>query len=228
MKPIGIFGGTFDPVHFGHLRVTIEILENFDLEELRLIPCSTPPIKNAAVASNEQRLEMLRLAIAGQKNVTIDNIEIHREGPSYTFDTLAAIREKLPDVQLYLFLGTDAFLSLNRWHRWHDILELAHIIVIHRPGWDIDSAELANNIDEDIKSILRTRLVHDKTALKKKEAGNIVFFPIRKLDISSSEIRDLIRNGKSPLHLLPQDVLDFIYARNLYSAQGASDQFRDE
>ncbi len=216
MKPIGIFGGTFDPVHFGHLRVIIEILENFDLEELRLIPCSTPPIKKAAVASNEQRLEMLRLAIAGHKNVSIDDIEIHREGPSYTVDTLVSIKEKQPDAPLYLFLGTDAFLSLKHWHRWHDILELAHIIVIHRPGWDIDSAETASDIDEEIKSILHTRLVHDKMALRKKETGNIILFPIRKLDISSSGIRDLIRNGKNPLHLLPQDVLDFIYARHLY------------
>ena len=104
MKPIGIFGGTFDPVHLGHLRVIIEILENYDLEELRLVPCNTPPIKRAAVASNEQRLEMLRLTIDEQKNVNIDDIEMHREGPSYTFDTLAAIKEKLPGVQLYLFL----------------------------------------------------------------------------------------------------------------------------
>jgi len=216
MKHIGIFGGTFDPVHSGHLRVVIEILENFSLDELRLIPCNTPPIKKAAIASNTQRLTMLRLAIDSQTNIIIDDFELHRDGPSYTFDTLAAIKEKFPDAQLYLFLGTDAFLGLHHWHRWREIFELTHIIVIHRPGWEIDSAEPASNINDEIKSTLRTRLTQEMSALKQKAAGNIMLFPIRKLHISSSEIRNLIHSGKNPEHLLPEKVLSFIYSEHLY------------
>ncbi|NOX42656.1 MAG: nicotinate-nucleotide adenylyltransferase [Gammaproteobacteria bacterium] len=216
MKPIGIFGGTFDPVHFGHLRVVLEVIENFELDELRIIPCGTPPIKEAPIATPNQRLDMLRLAVSNQQNVIIDDIETHRDGPSYTVDTLTAIKEKSPQTPLYLILGTDAFLGLNRWHRWRDILTLAHIIVIHRPGWKINSPDLDRNLNKELKLILDATLVSDKFALNQAQAGNIMFFPIRKLDISSSAIRNLIKNGKSPRYLLPQDVLNFISSEKLY------------
>lgn len=212
MKPIGIFGGTFDPVHFGHLRVILEILENFDLAELCVVPCKTPPIKDAAIASSKQRLEMLQLALEKQKNVSINDIEIKRDGPSYTFDTLSAFKNKSPDKQLLLVLGTDAFLSLNHWYKWQEILNLTHIIVIHRPGWNIDG----DQINKDIKSLLKNNLVNDKSALNDSDAGKILLFPIRKLDISSSGIRKIIADGKSPHYLLPQIIADYISKNNLY------------
>ncbi len=216
MKPIGIFGGTFDPVHSGHLRVIVEIIENFDLDKLRVIPCGTPPIKSAAIATPAQRINMLRLAVSNQQNVIIDDIETHRNGPSYTVDTLTEIKEKYPQSPLYLILGTDAFLGLNRWHRWHDILSLAHIIIIHRPGWNINAAESTTRPCEEIITMLNSNLVSDKLTLQQNPTGNIMLFPIRKLDISSSAIRKLIKSGKSPRYLLPQDVLNFITAEQLY------------
>lgn len=217
MKPIGIFGGTFDPVHSGHLRVIVEIIENFNLDKLRVIPCGTPPIKSAAIATPIQRINMLRLAVSNQQNVIIDDIETHRNGPSYTVDTLTEIKERYPRSPLYLILGTDAFLGLNRWHRWRDILSLAHIIIIHRPGWDINIAESTTRPCEEIKTILNSNLVSNKLTLQQNPTGNIMLFPIRKLDISSSAIRKLIKSEKSPRYLLPQDVLNFITAEQLYS-----------
>jgi len=216
-KPIGIFGGTFDPVHSGHLRVIVEIIENFGLGELRIIPCGTPPIKNASIATPAQRMDMLKIAVNNLQNIIIDDIETHRDGPSYTIDTLTAIKQRSPQSPLYLFLGTDAFLGLNRWQRWRDIIEIAHIVVIHRPGRNIDSSEFATSPNDEIKLLLESNLVSDVSTLKQNPAGNILLFPITKLDISSSAIRDLIKSGKSPRFLLPQDVLDFINAENLYS-----------
>ncbi len=216
MKPIGIFGGTFDPVHCGHLRVIVEMIENFDLGELRIIPCGTPPTKSAAIATSAQRMEMLRLATNNQQNIILDNIETHRDGPSYTVDTLTAIKERYLQSPLYLILGTDAFLGLNRWHRWRDILSLAHIIIIHRPGWNINSSKLTTIPCDEIKTVLNSNLVSDKLGLAQNSTGNIMLFPIRKLDISSSAIRELIKSGKSPRYLLPQDVLNFIIAERLY------------
>jgi len=222
MKPIGIFGGTFDPVHFGHLRVVLEIVEQFDLQELRLIPCGTPPIKETATATATQRLEMLRLALGKTSGktintITVDDIETQRDGRSYTVNTLTEIKEKTPGTPIYLILGADAFSGLDHWHQWRDIFTLAHIIIIHRPGWDINAAESVKNMSSELKSTLDSRLINDKSALHPAQAGNIIMFPIRKLDISSSSIRELIKTGKSPQYLLPQDVLRYIESKKLYS-----------
>jgi len=133
--PMGIFGGTFDPIHYGHLRTAYELLATLRLPEMRFMPAGDPPHRNSTVASNELRLEMVRAATAGQPGFTVDDREMRREGPSYTVETLAELRAEAPQRPLCLVVGMDAFLGLPKWHRWRDLLSLAHLVVAHRPGW---------------------------------------------------------------------------------------------
>ena len=150
MNATGIFGGTFDPVHFGHLRTAIEIIEHFKLSELRLLPCATPPLKQAAQANSQQRVQMLELALKGLHNIKIDTTEIDRKGASYTIDTLITIRETVKEAPVILFLGSDILPTLNHWHRWEELLDLAHLVFIHRPGWAINSIDADNKLPEEI------------------------------------------------------------------------------
>lgn len=156
---IGLLGGTFDPIHFGHLRPALELYETLDLEQLRIIPCGTPPHRDPPCANGEQRLAMLRLALAGQPGLVIDPRELQRPGPSYMVDTLISLREELGDVPLALIIGMDAFHGLERWHRWRELVDLCHLIVIHRPGWQEPAeGELAN--------LLTTRQTGDVAELR--------------------------------------------------------------
>ena len=132
---IGILGGTFDPVHFGHLRLAVEMYQDLGLQEVRLVPCRIPPHRNAPQASPEQRLAMLRLAIEHELGLRVDQRELQRDGPSYMVDTLQSLRDELgPDTPLSLILGMDAFDDIDTWHRWEELIQLAHFIVIQRPG----------------------------------------------------------------------------------------------
>jgi nicotinate-nucleotide adenylyltransferase len=135
MNPIGIFGGTFDPIHFGHLRTAFELLEALRLSEMRFMPAGNPPHREATFASPEQRLAMVQAATQGQPGFTVDDREIRREGRSYSVDTMRTLRADFPDRSLCLVIGMDAFLGLPKWHQWRELLELAHLVVAHRPGW---------------------------------------------------------------------------------------------
>ena len=134
-RPIGIFGGTFDPIHLGHLRTGFELLQSLQLSELRWIPVGNPGHREPPLAAAALRLEMVRVAIAGQPGFVLDEREVHRSGVSYTVDTLEELRAEHPARPLCLVLGMDAFLGLTAWRRWSDILTLAHLVVAHRPGW---------------------------------------------------------------------------------------------
>ncbi len=133
---IGIFGGTFDPVHFGHLRPALEVQQALGLDEVRFIPAGQPPHRDMPHATAPQRLSMLQTAIEDQPGFAADEREIQREGPSYMVDTLALLREELGQIPLCLILGYDAFLGLPAWHQWHRLIELAHLVITHRPGWN--------------------------------------------------------------------------------------------
>jgi nicotinate-nucleotide adenylyltransferase len=135
MNPIGIFGGTFDPIHFGHLRTAFELLQALRLSEMRFMPAGNPPHREATFASPEQRLAMVQAATQGQPGFTVDDREIRREGLSYSVDTMRTLRADFPDRSLCLVIGMDAFLGLPKWHQWRELLELAHLVVAHRPGW---------------------------------------------------------------------------------------------
>lgn len=206
---IGIFGGTFDPVHYGHLRPALEIVQQLDLEELRLIPCRQPPHRDMPVASADMRLQMLEAAVHGVEGLVIDPRELHRAGSSWMVDTLESIHGDTGDKTLCLLLGVDTFAGLDTWHQWQRIFELAHIVVMQRPGNEIPfSVALANELDK--------RSVNDITSLMDNESGNIFFCSVMQLDISASLIRKLVAEGSSARYLLPDKVLDIIENERVY------------
>ena len=140
MRPMGIFGGTFDPIHYGHLRSAFELLQALDLGEIRFIPSAQPPHRDSTSAAPELRLRMVEVAVEGQAGFTVDDLEFRRDGPSYSVDTLEALRAEHAETSLCLIVGMDAYLGLTSWHRWDEILDLAHIVVAHRPGWKMPAA----------------------------------------------------------------------------------------
>ena len=204
---IGVLGGTFDPVHFGHLRPAWELQERLSLERLLMIPCARPAHRHPPVASVEQRLSMLRLALAEQHSLQLDEREIRRPGPSYMVDTLAELRAEYgPDHAISLIVGMDAFAGIKRWHDWQALLGLAHLVVTHRPGTD----------RVDPPSIWENTQVDSPQQLLESPAGHILFVSVTQLDISASQIRRLLQNEHSPRFLLPDSVLSYIEQQRLY------------
>lgn len=200
MKPLAILGGTFDPVHIGHLCVAWEASELLDAE-VRLVPARVPPHRPPPVASVEQRVAMLRAALAGQKRLGLDLRELEREGPSYTVDTLAALRAERGTRPLVLLVGADAFAGLTGWHCWQDLLDLAHIGVLSRPGdqpaWP-----------EALHAMVDGRRVETADALHARPAGCVMLLDVTPLAISASRIRDLLADGRLPRYLLPDGLFD--------------------
>ena len=208
-KKIGIFGGTFDPVHIGHLRLALELKQQLKLDEMRLVPSHKPPHRDAPRASSEQRAEMLAIAVRDCPDLVVDNRELVRDKPSYTYDTLCELRAELgQEISLVLCMGADAFAGISSWHRWQELLHLAHIVVIARPGWDLpESGPVRDLLDQ------RKR---DVGSLDIDSAGAIVLVSPRLLSVSATEIRQLIRARESAQFLVPDNVWKYICARNLY------------
>lgn len=210
MRPMGVFGGTFDPIHYGHLRTAFEMLQALQFELVRFVPCGDPPHRGTTFASASERLRMVELALRGQQGFTVDDREIRREGPSYSIDTLLSLREEFPDRPLGLIIGMDAFLGLTGWHRWQDILDIAHIIVAHRPGWkapDIGPlgeliAEFGTHRADDLHAALN---------------GRVHIHAVTQLEISSTEIRELVAAGRDPRFLMPDGVRDEIQSSGCYA-----------
>lgn len=214
MNPIGIFGGTFDPIHFGHLRLAEEMAEALCLASVRFIPAGTPPHRTRPRTDAHLRLEMVRLAIAGNPHFVLDDREVGLPRLSYTVETLISLRAEVgPDQPLCLLLGADAFLGLTSWYRWQDLFTLAHIAVAHRPGFPQSTWKDA--MPEALRAELERRMAHaqDMTSCA---VGLIVTRPITALDISATHIRDTLRAARSPRYLLPNAVLDYIQSNHLY------------
>ena len=210
MSPIGIFGGTFDPIHYGHLRSAFEMLQVLRLSEVRFFPSGDPPHRGSTYATAQLRLEMVRAATAGQPEFVVDDREMRRAGPSYTIDTLISLRKEHPDASLGLIVGMDAFLGLTSWHRWDELLNLAHIVVAHRPGWRApDIGALGDIIDRHGTHHIDD--LHDKTH------GQIHIHAVTQLEISSTEIRDLVAAGRDPRFLMPDVVRDIIVDNHCYN-----------
>ena len=208
--PIGILGGTFDPIHYGHLRPALDLLEELELAEVRFIPCRIPAHRGTPLITAEQRLALARLATVGQPGFVTDDRELRRDGLSYLFDTLASLREELGDsIPLCLILGTDAFRELHTWHRWQELPKLAHIVVMQRPG-------LLKPLVPILEAFTTPRVVYDRFALRQKPAGGILFQSVTQLGISATQIRALLARGQSPRYLLPDAVLASIHAQALY------------
>ncbi len=209
---IGVLGGTFDPVHFGHLRAAVELREALGLDEVRLLPCGSPPHRDPPVASGADRRAMLEAAIAGEPGLAVDARELERPGPSYMVDTLASLRAELGHQEpLCLLVGSDAFAGLDRWHEWRRIPELAHLVVARRPGADLPGTGA-------VAELLAARRVHEVAALRTRPAGRILIQPVTLLDISATRIRALLAAGRSVRYLLPEAALEIVRARRLYGA----------
>lgn len=209
MSPVGIFGGTFDPIHYGHLRTAFEMLQALRFAEVRFFPSGDPPHRGTTYADAELRLEMVAAATGREPRFVVDDRELRREGPSYTVDTLSSIREEQPEAALGLILGMDAFLGLCSWHRWDEILKLAHIVVAHRPGWRApDIGPLGDLLAEH--GTHRIEDLHEQTA------GLIHIHAVTQLEISSTEIRDLVSAGRDPRFLMPDVVRDVIMNSSCY------------
>jgi len=214
--PVGVLGGTFDPIHFGHLRLAQELGETLQLSEVHFIPAGTPPHRTAPRAATAHRLAMARLAIAGNPLFTLDERETARPGPGYTIDTLAELRRELGATRpICLLLGADAFLDLVTWHRWHELFGFAHVVAAHRPGFPLQT--WSQRMPLPLAREYEMRHMEQPLAVHLSPAGGIVAQPIAALDITATRIRDTLGAGASPRYLLPDSVLDYIHSHGLYA-----------
>ena len=197
MSSIGVCGGSFDPVHFGHLRTAVEVRQQLGLEQLRFIPAGNPPHKEGPSVSATDRVNMLELAIGGSPSVVIDERETQRLKPSYTIDTLLELQQELPQASLTLIIGTDQFSVFDTWHRWQDLLQTAHVAVMERPG--------------ELLSAFANQLLQGQYASK------ITLCPVTQLDISSTRIRKDWRAGTDIRFLVPYAVRQYIIEHKLYT-----------
>lgn len=213
IKPTGILGGTFDPVHHGHLRLALECIEAAGLSEVSFIPLHTPPHRELAHAGPAQRLMMLQLATAGAGNLVVDDIEVRKGGTSYTIDTVTELRKKSGIRPICLIMGMDAFRIFSSWKQWELIPEHVHIIVADRPDAEtrIDDKQIAR-----LYTARRTDRAED---LHNSPAGRILKINIPLLTISSTRIRNMLGTGQHPGFLLPDSVLNYIIKENIYLKQ---------
>ena len=209
-QAIAIFGGTFDPVHYGHLRAAAEVAEKLGVDDFRLLPAGQPPHRDATWAAARRRLDMLELALAPHADLSVDDREVQRGGVSYMSDTLASIRDEVDDTPVILCLGQDAANDLDRWHEWPRLLELAHLVVMTRP-------DAEPRYSQQLRAHLDGRFVGSCTNLMQRPAGCLCNINVTRLAISSTDIREQIADGRNPRFLLPSTVLAYIRKHNLYA-----------
>ena len=210
MKPLGIFGGTFDPIHFGHLRTAFELLGALRLGEMRFVPAGSPPHRDTPLADASLRLSLVAAAIADQPGFAIDDREVRRTGPSYMVLTLRELRAEFPSRPLCLVLGMDAFLGLPQWYEWRELLELSHVVVAHRPGWRAPA-------DGPLGELLAARRTDRVDDLHEAPAGRIYIHAVTQLEISSTELRSLLAAGQDPRYLVPEAVREAIRTTGCYT-----------
>lgn len=208
-RAIAYLGGTFDPVHYGHLRLAEALADQLQLNVVNLLPCHIPPHKATPKVDTRTRSKMLQLATQDNPTLRIDERELKRNKPSYTIDTLKELRAEHPDTPLLFAIGMDSFVSLHKWHKWQQLLSYCHLVVFSRPGYPFF-------IPTELDSI-RSAITPHSEALHSQPCGNIWVYQQLILDISSSDIRDNQRNGRSNRYLLPDAVNQFIQEAALYS-----------
>lgn len=206
---IGLFGGTFNPVHFGHLRLALEVRQTLGMDQVRLVPCHRPAHRGEPEVSSRQRLEMLHLALQNCPELSLDERELQRDGPSYSLETLQSLRAELgPEVSLIWIMGSDSFAGLDSWHRWRELLDWGHLLVVARPGCDLPS-------EGPVAELLNRRKAGAEV-LNQQPSGAIVVQKLRLLPISATEIRAQVGKHQSPQFLLPEAVWQFIRQQGLY------------
>jgi nicotinate-nucleotide adenylyltransferase len=211
MRPIGIFGGTFDPIHYGHLRTALELSQRLELAAVHFVPVASPPHRSAPLNDGKLRLRMVQAAIGGEPGFVADDRELERPGLSYTVDTLISFRGEFgADRPLCLLLGMDAFLGLPQWHRWLELLDLAHVVVAHRPGWQVPRIGVLGDW-------VLTRSAASAAELATRPAGFVHVQPVTQLEISSTDLRDTLRAGRDPKYLVPDGVRQIILETECYA-----------
>lgn len=221
MKQIGLFGGTFDPIHFGHLRAALEVQEAFALDETRFIPSAIPPHKAmSGVSAAHHRLAMIQLALSDYSLFTVSDIELKRQGPSYSIDTVDYLKSILSDrIRLFLIMGVDAFLEIHTWKAFEKLFQEISIVVMTRPS---GVGEIDTNFLKTIGVYLKDRLsaeYHYEDKISAYIHGRLPpvhVFEVSPLDISSSKIRNLVKKGKSINFFLPDRVINYINDQGLY------------
>ena len=210
--PIGIFGGTFDPIHFGHLRTGFELTQVLKLQELRWIPSGRPGHRDAPLASPAMRLAMVRAAIEGQSGFIADDREVKRERTTFTIDTLEELRAEFPEHPICLILGMDAFLGLPKWHRASELLSLCHIVVPHRPAWNLPASG-------SLAELVTSSGVRDVAPLHAAVSGCVYVHAVTQLEIASSELRAILVAGGDPRFLVPEPVRRIILETGCYAGR---------
>ena len=209
MAAVGILGGTFDPVHYGHLHLATEMRERLGLDEVRLMPAARPRLRAAPAAGAAERLAMLRAAVADLPGLQVDERELGRTGPTRTVDTLGEMRRERPCASLCFLLGLDAFLRLDEWERWREIPALAHLAIARRAGASLPRTG-------PLARFLAERECSDPAALRRAPAGLVCVAEVPVLDVSASQVRRRIARGRDVQRLVPPAVLDLIEAQGSY------------
>jgi len=205
MRLIGIYGGTFDPIHIGHLRPVLEASHQLAFDHIRFVPCYQTVHKQQPHVSAQQRCDMVKLAIAGYKQFELDLFEIEQQGPSYMVETLAVKKQQFPDDSLVLIMGTDAFAKFCSWHQWQHILNLANILILHRPT---DAVAFSGQEAQLWQQYAVTEF--------SEPFGQLKEMAVTQLDISSTQIRQLVQQGEAADFLVTETVADYIQQQQLY------------
>lgn len=206
---IGILGGSFDPIHYGHLHIALALYQQLHLSEVRFIPCKNPVNDKKIIANVQQRLTMLKLALQPYSYFLIDERELHRSTPSYMIETLISLRQEWSDTPLALILGYDNLVKLDQWHQWKSLIDYAHLLIVPRP----DQTE---SYSKEVSAFIKKNQTHDASLLTQHPAGLLLMTHVQALPISGTHIRKIISNGNYPVDLLPPTVLDYILEQKLY------------
>ncbi len=208
---IGILGGTFNPIHNGHLHLAERLKQTLGFEAIRFMPAAIPALKDMPNVSAKQRADMVKLAIVDHPTFQIDTRELERAGSSYTIDSLVSLRKELGDkVSICWLIGSDAFARLNTWHRWNELLNHCHFVVVKRPH----SEEI--NWNAEVKSLVEAHQTNDANTLKNSANGKVLIQEIEALDISSTQIREKIASKTNVSDVMPRSVIHYIQQHQLY------------
>ena len=215
MDTIGILGGTFNPIHYGHLRMAQELADDLHMDAIRFIPAANPPHKHGVTISAQHRAAMVALAITNNPQFMLDERELSRTGNSYTIDTLLSLRAELgSNTSLTLFMGSDAFTQFHTWHRWQEILQHCHIALVQRPH--SNQNQTGNLLPQILEDFLHAHYTENGEDLQNHPAGYITMRQVTALDISSTAIREAFKQHNSTRYLMPDSVIDYINTHQLY------------